>query len=436
MSLNDDPTKNVKFNEQKNEDLVKMMDDYDKQMLSYVARLYEALNGEKLDLDKVKNSVEALSLFNQKQEYNYLNNLLFPEKQKGVKIPSPIPVPSCAFQLHNSITLSTNASGYLAGLFNPFYLSNASILPADIGGGDLEVRRTTSLWINNDNSLNGTSDNINFKPIFIQQDIPNVYDQYRLVSASITLRYIGRLDIVSGLVGGAIVFDEMPYVGAIGMSDGGTLVHTVCPGISKYGNFDLAQDSFYWQENAALEGLRELYFPIDNSFEEYVKLNNVTEGNFQPSAVADQLPTGNHYLKVDQDYYKSGFNFMFYAWGVPPNSACFKLDIYCNFEALPNASFLNYLPLSMNPMCISSQEKKRANMIVQQKPIMKLNDQEKRLETTPMPSIWERLKSKFKNALPGIGKLLAQGLISAIPAFKPGLALAGNSILENAMDIV
>jgi hypothetical protein len=414
-------------------------------MLSYLGRLYESLNGEHLNFDQVKNSVEALSLFNQKQEYSYLNNLLCPEKNKGVKIPSPIPVPSCAFQLHNSVTLTSNVNGYFAGVFNPFYLANGANLPytfkGDFEGGVnvdiMTAKKTSSLWFNNHESLNGTSENEHFYPMNIQQDIPNVYDQYRLVSASITLRYIGRLDIASGLVGGAIVFDEIPNVGLIGRNpDDSFDVTTVSPSLYKYGNFDLAQDSFYWQENSALEGLRELYFPIDNSFEEYTKLNDLRTVKLEQTIIGgtDERPEYGLAATVDQDYYKSGFNFMFYAWGVPPNSACFKLDIYCNFEALPNATFLNYLPLSMNAMCISSQEKKRANMIVQQQPIMKLNDQEKRIETSIMPGIWSRLKSKFKNSLPGIGKLLTRGVISAIPALKSGLALAGNVIASSSME--
>lgn len=53
-----------------------------------------------MDLSKVKDAVTALTQFNKRQQYNYLNNLLHPERCKGVKIPSPIPVPSCSFQLH------------------------------------------------------------------------------------------------------------------------------------------------------------------------------------------------------------------------------------------------------------------------------------------------------------------------------------------------
>ena len=115
------------FQEKDNKnDILSRIDKYDATMLSYLARLYEGMTGEKMDLNKIKSAVDALATYNKKAEYNYLNDLLYPEKCKGVKIPSPIPVPSCSFQLHNCVTLSTNGSGNLAFLFNPFFLGNSN----------------------------------------------------------------------------------------------------------------------------------------------------------------------------------------------------------------------------------------------------------------------------------------------------------------------
>ena len=431
---NEDPTKDVKFkeNEKKKNDIIKMIDDYDSNMLKYIGRLYEAINGDKMDFDRIKNAVDALQQFNTKQEYNYLNNLLHPEKCKAVKIPSPVPVPSCSFQLHNCVTLSTNSSGNIGIIFNPFFLASSNALKTyDVAAGNGEEATTctaqsfTTLFVNNADSLTGANNNIEWRPVNIGQVIPGVYDQYRLVSASLVVKYIGRLDIVSGVIGGAIIFDENPHIG-------GTYVQELAPAVdfdgssfSKYGNFDLAMDSFYHQENLTLEGVRELYFPIDNSFEEYVR---VTDGSHLSMVNGDNVS-----VTSDQDYYKSGFNWFVYALGAPANSACFKVDIYCNFECLPNASFLNYLPLTMNPMGVSSQEKRRANMIVQQKPVMKLNE-EGVTKITTMPSIWEKLKNKFSNKLPGIGKLIANGIISMVPGLKSGLGIAGTLLEIGSQD--
>ena len=430
--------RNVPFKENQDEKVMKMIDDYDANFLGYIARLYEAINGEKLDFANIKNAVDALAKSNERQEFNYLNNLLYPEKCKGVKIPSPVPVPSCSFQLHNSTTISTNNRGNLALIFNPFFLANRTT-PFNNGAGDDYVWQNgtnkywvdyfTSMAINNDNTLTGYEPNERWKPLDIFQTIPDVYSQYRLVSASIVVKYIGRLDIASGVIGGAIVFDESPEMIAAGhfTNNGVPNTWTAIPGnLAKYGNFDLAMDSFYHQENLCIEGMRQLFFPVDNSYEEYVKLFKENLPTYSTEGPSNELK-----ITTDSDYLKNGFRYMIYTLGAPPDSACFKVDIYCNFECLPNAEFLNYLPLSINVDSTTQEQKKEATLIIQQKPIMKINETETR---TPgnQPSIWRKMYDKFKSSLPSIGKLVAQGLISAIPGYKPGLALAG-TILNSAL---
>ena len=419
---------NVSFQE-KTDEIISQIDKYDATMLSYLGRLYEALNGEKMDFTRIQNAVDALAVFNQKAEYNYLNNLLHPEKCKGVKIPSPIPVPSCSFQLHNCVTLTTNASGNLAFIFNPFFLANSNInsftnpveyMPNDNEYKAIGVSNLSTLWVNNHDTLTGYAPNSSWVPVNIGQSIPNVYDQYRLVSASLVVKYIGRLDITSGVIGGAIMYDDFKQVGgncSVSFREG-TYTETLNnSALQKYGNFDLAMDSFYHQENLCLEGLRELYFPLDNSYEEYTQLGDINKANLVWNSTVNKIEL----LFNDSDSYKSGFNYFVYVLGAPASSACFKVDIYCNFECLPNASFLNYLPLSMNTDSISNNEKKNAIATVQQKPISSIK--ESNALVVSKPSIWEKLKNKFKNALPGIGKLITKGIVEAVPGLKSGLAL-------------
>ena len=422
----------VPFQDKKDE-IMSKIDKYDATMLSYLARLYEAMNGEKMDFTDIKSAVDALAKFNKRAEYNYLNNLLYPEKCKGVKIPSPIPVPSCSFQLHNCVTLTTNSKGNLAFVFNPYFLGNSNDMTAL--NGELikdtaieSVNWLSTLWVNNDESLVGNNPNPFWRPVNIGQLIPNVYDQYRLVSASIVVKYIGRLDITSGVIGGAIVYQDNKSIGAEYKLQGAIGVdRTYNIDLNKYGNFDLAMDSFYHQENLCLEGIRELYFPLDNSYEEYTQLTGVSKAEPMIRNI-DQTEFAEFMIK-DVDSFKSGFNQFIYVLGAPPSSSCFKVDIYCNFECLPNATFLNYLPLSMNADSITSTEKKAAIAIVQKKPIMSTKDQNAIVASKP--SIWEKLKNKFSNSLPGIGKLISWGLGTMIPSLKPGLALAGTLLNMN-----
>ena len=411
-----------------NEDnITKTLDQNDIKFLNHLSRLYMELKNSKLDITQIKENVDALQQFNSTQQYDYLKNLLYPEKCKGVKIPTPIPVPSCSFQLHNCLTLSTNSSGNLGILFNPFFLYNNNIQSKQFSTNNetesVNLTYLSTLYVNNNDSLRGSASDVNWDPISIGQMLPPVYDQYRLVSASVVVKYIGRLDIASGVIGGAIVFDELDGIGGgfVLQTQTGQATGTSIPtNISKYGNFDLAMDSFYHQENLCLEGIRELYFPIDNSFEEYVRM---TDGaNITLEEVSNRI-----YFKSDQDYIKNGFNWMIYVLGAPANSACFKLDVYLNFECLPSASFLNYIPITLSPMGTSSDEKRKANLIVQQKPIMKLSEKND-YSPAPMPSIWTKLKDKFNGYLPSIEKLISKGIISGIPGLKTGLALAGTML--------
>lgn len=432
-----------KFTEtQEDKKLLERIDDFDKKMLSYLGRLYQGMTGEKMDFDTIQSSIDALQQYNSASEYKYLDNLLHPEKHKGIKIPSPIPVPSCSFQLHNSVTLSTNKMGNLAIVFNPFFLYNSGGLqdiPITYPGPSSAYVSVTPEWlssfyVNNSDNLDGhtpTSGDSDWLPVNIGQGIPNVYDQYRLVSGSIVVKYIGRLDSVSGIIGGAIVFDEekqVGYYGKLNTSDSSTMIHSTGPWLKKYANFDLAMDAFYHQENLCLEGVRELYFPIDNTFEEYMKL---LRSNYM-SAVERGLNIYGFHLEADQDYYKSGFNQMIYILGAPASQACFKVDIYLNFECLPNSEFLNYMPITPNNVCIDPYYKKQAIAETQRRSVTKANSDEG-LPPAP-PSIWERMKQKFGNALPGIANLIANGLLNAVPMLRSGLGLAGSMIGDALMN--
>ena len=460
--IDDKPDKSA-FETWDKERLEEMINKYDKDMLTAISDLYASIGGNRMDFDGITNAVDALTKYNAKSEYNYLNHLLIPEKCKGGKIPSPIPVPSCSFQLHNCVTLSPNSSGNIAILFNPYFLaSNQWVKPVSSANeiekfyaADGTVFNTnsdqaipasgqniyapqlvSSLVVNNNNNLSGTEPNNNFVPVNINQTIPPVYDQYRLVSASVVVKYIGRLDIVSGVIGGAIVFDEnLSLNGRVysAVGDGtktanelkNSAMNTILlnSGLAKYGNFDLGMDSFYHQENLCLEGVRELYFPLDNSYEEYAKLMN-------EDSVADIYSSGSScYIDLDSDQYKSGFNFFIYTLGAPTGS-CLKLDIYCNFECLPSASFLNYMPVSVSTYGLSNQEKKDIIATVQEKPILKAGE---RIEVqSPSVMGWgpylKSMAKRFKNSMPSIGKLIGIGLNNIIPKLKPAISVVGTLI--------
>ena len=61
---NNDPGKDVMYVET-NSNLDALIDDTDKKMLSYIARLYQVLNGDKMDFTKIQTAIDALQEFKQ-----------------------------------------------------------------------------------------------------------------------------------------------------------------------------------------------------------------------------------------------------------------------------------------------------------------------------------------------------------------------------------
>lgn len=288
--------KRMQSNTEFDEKQAKFLRDSDKQFLKYIVEMYNSLSGDSIDLNQFSEVWQAIEALKTAQEHDYYNTLIKPERTRGSKIPSQIPMPSSSFQLKQSFYITTNSTGNASVIINPFFLSSSG--------------NNSTIFLNNDVTLTGLAPSNFFTAINGGQTIPAVYNQYRLVSASIVAKYVGRLDIVQGLIGGAIVFDQNITPAAVG---------TVNPNLAKYGDFNLAQDAFFQQENYTIQGMREIYFPLDTTFEQY-------------------QPTGTS---------KNGYGMLLYILGAPPSSNIFKLDMYFNMECLPDVTFLSYIPVSV-----------------------------------------------------------------------------------------
>lgn len=439
--------RDVRFDQRGENELKMMIDNYDQKMLTYIGKLYEIVNGERIDLENLSNITEAIQKYNEKAKGSYLDDLLHPEKRKGCKIPSAIPVPSAAFQLHNSFNLKTNQYGNLCFFFNPFFLYDKDKVDSSVfewATEDYEHKAVLE-WLSSANfcnypNMDGSTpvDTTQvFNPINMGQGIPGVYNSYRLVSASVVVKYIGRFDIASGVIGGAIINDTFNSVGAWEQTYYKNETHTSWTdsagyalgngnNLLKYTNFDLAMDSFYHQENMLVEGLRMIYFPLDNSYEEYVPTNIINGLNFTYDTVTEGTGNKMDISLKDKDALRDGFNFFFYTLGGPTNTSCIKVDIYCNFECLPNAEFLNYLPLYTNPETISTQEKKEFIKYVQENPIMKAGEMQDKIVKSE--SGFSKIMGKLGKFIPGINELMRMGVIALLPRFKN--FVAGNNYME------
>jgi len=312
-SLNDGSNSSRASNEKDNE----IIELYDKRLGSWLVNMHNTLRQDKIDSLKVGELADILKHMKDEQETDYIEALIHPEVSKGAKIPSSIPIPSSSFQLRSSTIVTTNATGNAAIFFNPNFLSSAAGV-------------NSTLFVNNNVGLTGSASNNFFTATNIGQSIPNVYSQYRVVSATMVVKYFGRLDIVQGVIGGSVIFD--PNVTDVAAA-------TVNANLAKYGDFNLAMDAYYTQENMALQGLRTLYFPLDVTYEKYENIG-VSHG---------------------------GFGMFCYIYNGVPSSPSYKVDVYVNYECLPDSAFLNYIPTS--PCDKGHGTKEEAIRKVQSKPI-------------------------------------------------------------------
>ena len=337
-----------------------MINNYD--MLKKINMISNSI--ESRNADNIINSINNLVNANNEDKYKYLNALLNPEKIKDVKIPSKIPIPSCTFQLHSSIMIPGNNN--FKFMFNPFFLYDKSYcyedmnmkpynkfygpygeyeFVTDVQNSDKGIAfyypsyYTTMVEIFRQNWADDSDMNNTYtRYMDINQGVPHLYKQYRLVSASITVKYIGPIDKANGVIGGAIITEEDNHIISCcdmkisrnGYTSSGSQNETYY----KYYNHNLVINSIYHQQNKCIDGIRLLYFPLDNSYEEFVDVftpNNVKSTGF----VEIYGDKKRCYIEADSNF-KNGFNFYIYFLynfsGHRLHYYRYKVDIYSNFE--------------------------------------------------------------------------------------------------------
>ena len=335
-------------------------------------RLKLLLNSNNLNLNHIKNEIEYLSKFIEYNEYDYLNKLLYPEKDRIGKIPSLVPIPTTNFKYNFTEVIQANGSGTCFISFNPYFLANDAFLgkysvpysyvkmennnPVIVNRWLYPSRFFSTYWVNNKPALTGEGDmfpqsNIPF-PKSADQVISNLYSKYRLVSGCLELRYIDTLESASGVIGGAITNESFPTIGCrySPVTSATTPFSMELPNypsypmqdMLKYGNFNLIRQLPYSREKGILEGIRMLYYPLDNYYSEFTPIYNGAGTKidvlYDPE---DNVPS----LFVDSSILKSGFNWLCYVQNGPAY-AKIKISICCNYECLLDPTYMDYIPVS------------------------------------------------------------------------------------------
>ena len=353
--------------------------------------LKNSLNQDTINLKLIQQQIKNLTNFNEKQNYEYLNDLLYPEKRKGVKIPSQIPRPTCTFQLNSFYNIKTSNQGALLVKVCPFFLADTKGLnrkytwkttptSSKTSGFICEYfsRAMVSNWLAMDGETRQESAIWNMPDFDLGQTIPeNVYESYRLVSASLRMKYIGPLEEAQGTLGGAIINRDDQTIGSRNYVSSSNIYNpgikgesTTCPFNNDFTVFDILRDAIYSTENSVLEGVRLLYFPIDNSYEEFIPLTNMSNVRF--TTIQADVQSYKPYLT--SEITKNNFWWFIYGQNLQPSKSYFRLEMTCNFECLPSAALMNYIPISISICPIDLKLKKKFIEEVQEKAVQKLNN--------------------------------------------------------------
>ena len=359
--------------------------------INYLDNIYESLDKKNKNIDEI---IDNIDKFISEDKNNYINDLLFPENRKNAKIPDLIPLPSSTFQLHNTKFINRIAHGDAVIMFNPFFLYPDTI---KMQGDEYyhlpygkKIKNTSlselgyAYKINFLTTFLKTDDYFSFseykrmpyinaiQPIFFNQKIYPLYSKYRLVSASISVKYVGPMECACGKIGGLIATDKTDF-----LSGEFNVVGEHWGEYAKVMNFNYdyldynnVNNLHNYKEFDVLDGIRMIYYPIDNSFEEYVSLFNYEN----ITSIYDD--TKGFHVKGDRNL-KNGFNFLIYIIGGPvtgDGNHLFKVDTYCNFECLPNDSFMPYLPVDLNISSMTNEEKREAILIIQGKSVKNIRE--------------------------------------------------------------
>ena len=272
------------------------------------------------DIISLKSLQEKLKHIKSESSEKYINDLLYPEKAMHAKIPNVIPFPTSSFHMHNSYTVTPNASGNFMFAWNPFFLDSAGV--------------NTGFLLNTDVGLTG---NITQGGIGVANGftIPSIYTEYRLVSAAVVITPKNSMLNMQGTISLSTTIDPTLATTAIG---------AVNAGINNYGIFSNIDDAYYNQIAPASHGLRGIYFPLDVTYEQFQTVG---------------IP-------------KYGFAFIGYGQGLQASTPCVRMDFYCNFEATAQATFLQFIPRSIGAPC-STDAKGDAVTKAQKDPIQILN---------------------------------------------------------------
>ena len=357
---------------------------------------------------------------NKNNKYEYLNMILNPDIYKFVKIPSMNELPTCTFYYHQYYNQTLGDEGKCTVVFNPFFLYYEDLEQINIFDDIFDPPEQYMYDLNfyNNNGLKLTGEDIEgasdgsygdcYAPLFLSsylmststtykedmnkdryyaqnlhQTIPRFYNKYRLVSACVKVTFDGKLSDSKGRIGCGIILNSDNYVGGrvFGAMWKDSFYETI--NINKLYNDNLINfnsdkaltSAFYYKINSCHKGIKMVYFPPDNSYEEFISPLDIKNLYFSKREVIGSTRAAAAVEETLQakNNYKNGFKFLIKTFDLPVNAGI-NVDISCNYECIPNSLYLNVLPINATNFKLNLKNKKDIINIIKKKPILDLEE--------------------------------------------------------------
>ena len=172
-----------------------MLSAYEKRTIETIARMYKLINNSdrNIDYNLLVKAIEQIAENRSDAEKQYLIALFFPERVKHINVLFPFPVPTYPFIQKITGKLSPNDDGnFLIQAVCPLLVDTTSA--------------ASTVYVNTHSDLNGINQDINtahYIPVPTTRCLVGAFNAYILQCFKISVQYIGRSDIQSGIFGGA-----------------------------------------------------------------------------------------------------------------------------------------------------------------------------------------------------------------------------------------
>lgn len=283
---------------------------FEKGVIKTIAEIYGIISDpdQNISYNTLMDIMERWARDKGSSEKDYLLSLLFPERVKNANIIYPFPIPTYTYVQKFQFPITPNTNGaFLIQAVCPFMVDS--------------TQTSSNIYINTNAALNGTSiDSVSahYVPQTITNVVPNQFQAYTLQCAKLSVRYVGRLDIASGYLGGSYFL---------------SVANEAAPDTNA-SLFNYIDDSI----NAVIvdksEGLNVVYFPPDYSYLNFFQVNrdnvasNTMSTNVRLCIYGNSLPGPN----IDG--------------GVNNNMNAIMATWVVVWSVLPSPQFADLLPLN------------------------------------------------------------------------------------------